>query len=257
MNSKMDNERSRFRGVLSSDWSECLSPSGPFDFIAFNFPQLATELKEVFRSYTGNLISLGDACLKIQKLLPGPVTADMMDAYLDRAYAVYRGVPELIEWCLSKGILFMLNTTGMIGYFQRVFAKGLLPQIPVLSANPMFRYSASATDPPTILDLIETRDKGRNTAAMAAGMGIPANRVIVMGDSGGDGPHFEWAHRAGAFTIGSMTKHSLSSFCRGRDIPIRLQFGVSYEKGAVRDEKKEKGVDFRDLIDPIGEILKP
>jgi phosphoserine phosphatase len=180
-----------------------------------------------------------------------------MDAYLDRAYAVYRGVPELIEWCLSKGILFMLNTTGMIGYFQRVFAKGLLPQIPVLSANPMFRYSASATDPPTILDLIETRDKGRNTAAMAAGMGIPANRVIVMGDSGGDGPHFEWAHRAGAFTIGSMTKHSLSSFCRGRDIPIRLQFGVSYEKGAVRDEKKEKGVDFRDLIDPIGEILKP
>ncbi|MGE5257822.1 MAG: hypothetical protein ACM3KE_14185 [Hyphomicrobiales bacterium] len=252
----MDHDQSQFRGILSSDWSECLSPSGPFDFIAFNFPQLTTDLNEVFRSYTGNLISLGDACLKIKKLLPGPVTEDMMDAYLDRSYAVYRGVPELIEWCQSNGILFMLNTTGMIGYFQRVLAKGLLPRIPVLSANPMFRYPASATDPATIFDLLETRDKAKNSAAVVAGMGIPANRVIVMGDSGGDGPHFEWAHQAGAFTIGSMTKHSLSAFCRRQDIPIGLRFGVSYEKGAVRDEKKEKGVDFRDLINPIGEILK-
>jgi len=252
----MDENQSRFHTILSSDWSECLSPSGPFDFIAYNFPQLAPELNEVFRSYTGNRISLGDACLKISSLLPGPITPDMMDAYLDRSYAVYRGVPELIDWCLGKGILFMLNTTGMIGYFQRVFAKGLLPRIPVLSANPMFRYPASATDPPTILDLLETRDKGKNTAAMVASLGIPAKRVIVIGDSGGDGPHFEWAHQAGAFTIGSMTKPSLSSFCRAHHIPIRLRFGVSYEKGAGRDEEEEKGVDFRDLIGPIGEVLK-
>jgi len=252
----MDENQSRFHSIISSDWSECLSPSGPFDFIAFNFPQLTPELNEVFRSYTSNLISLGDACLKIKKLLPGPVTPDMMDAYLDRSYSVYRGVSELIEWCLKKSILFMLNTTGMIGYFQRVFAKGLLPQIPVLSANPMFRYPASATDPPTILDLLEIKDKGKNTAAIVAGMDIPAKRVIVMGDSGGDGPHFEWAHQAGAFTIGSMTKHSLSSFCLGQHIPIRLRFGVSYEKGARRDEKKERGVDFRDLIGPIEEVLQ-
>lgn len=252
----MDNDKSRFRAVLSSDWSECLSPSGPFDFIAYNFPQLAPELNEVFRSYTGNLISLGDACLKIKKLLPGSVTADMMDAYLDGSYAVYRGVPELIEWCRKEGILFMLNTTGMIGYFQRVFAKGLLPQIPVLSANAMFRYPTSATDPPTILDLLETRDKAKNSAAVIASMGIPANRVIVMGDSGGDGPHFEWAHQAGAFTIGSMTKHSLSSFCRNRNIPIQLRFGASYGEGARRDEKKEQQFDFRDLIGPIEEALK-
>ena len=55
----MKKSKSHFHGILSSDWSECLSPSGPFDFIAFNFPQLAPELNEVFRSYTGNLISLG------------------------------------------------------------------------------------------------------------------------------------------------------------------------------------------------------
>ena len=48
----------------------------------------------------------------IRQALPGPVTAEMMDAYLDRSFAVYRGVPELIEWCLGQGILFMLNTTG-------------------------------------------------------------------------------------------------------------------------------------------------
>lgn len=100
----------------------------------------------------------------------------MMDAYLDRSFAVYRGVPELIEWCLASGILFMLNTTGMIGYFQRVFAKGLLPEIPVLSANPLVRYPSSATDPPTVLDLLETRDKGRNTAAMVSEVGVPAGR---------------------------------------------------------------------------------
>jgi hypothetical protein len=180
----------------------------------------------------------------------------MMDAYLDRSYAVYRGVPDLIEWCLKKGVLFMINTTGMIGYFQRVFARGFLPRIPAISANPMFRYPASATDPPTVLDLFETHDKGKNTAAMVSGMGIPAHRVIVMGDSGGDGPHFEWAHQAGAFTIGSMTKPSLASFCREKHIPIRLRFGVSYGQGAGRDEQKEKGVDFRDLIGPIGEVLK-
>jgi 2-hydroxy-3-keto-5-methylthiopentenyl-1-phosphate phosphatase len=245
-----------FNAVISSDWSECLSPSGPFDFIAFHFPQLAPELDEVFRSYTGNLISLGDTCLRIKKILPRPVAPDMMDAYLDRSFAVYRGVPELIEWCLGKGILFMLNTTGMIGYFQRVFAKGLLPKIPVLSANPMVRYPSSATDPHTVVDLIETQDKGKNTAAVVADMGIPASRVVVMGDSGGDGPHFEWAARAGAFIIGSMTKHSLSSYCRDRDISIRLRVGVSYGEGQVRDVEKEKRFDFMDLVEPLQTILK-
>jgi phosphoserine phosphatase len=245
-----------FHAIVSSDWSECLSPSGPFDFIAFNFPQLAPRLEEVFRSYTGNRISLGEACGIIKKLLPGPVTPDMMDAYLDRSYAVYRGVPDLIAWCLEKGILFMLNTTGMIGYFQRLFAKRLLPQIPVLSANPMFRYTAGATDPPTVLELLDTRDKGKNTAATVAAMGIPANRVIVVGDSGGDGPHFEWAHQNGAFTIASMTKHSLAAYCEQRRITINLRFGLIYGPGEPSHPDKEMAVDFRGLTASIEKILE-
>jgi hypothetical protein len=244
-----------FKAIFSSDWSECLSPSGPFDFIAFVYPQIAPELQEVFRSYTGNRISLGEACSRIKKAIPGPITPDMMDAYLDRSYAVYRGVPALIQWCLGKGILFMLNTTGMIGYFQRVFAKGLLPQIPVLSANPMFRYPAGGGDPPLLLDLRETQDKGRNTAAVAARMGIPAARVIVMGDSGGDGPHFEWAHGAGAFIISSMTKPSLAAYCDQKGIPIGRRFGLVYGKNEARDLGKELAVDFRDLTGTIEDVL--
>ena len=92
-----------YTAVFSSDWSECLSPSGPFDFIAWNFPQLRASLEEVFRAYTGNRISLGAACDRVRQALPGPVTAEMMDAYLDREFAVYRGVPELIEWCREAG----------------------------------------------------------------------------------------------------------------------------------------------------------
>jgi hypothetical protein len=252
----MEKAKPQFQGMLSSDWSECLSPSGPFDFIAFTFPQLATELQEVFRSYTGNLIPLGEACLRIKRILPGTIAPEMMDAYLDRSYAVYRGVPELIEWCLERDILFMLNTTGMIGYFQRVFAKGLLPRIPVLSANPLFRYPAGAGDPPLILDLRETHDKGRNTAAVAAQMGIPAERVIVMGDSGGDGPHFEWAHEAGAFVISSMTKPSLAAYCDQKGITIGRRFGLVYGKNQARDLDKEMSVDFRELTGLIEEVLK-
>jgi hypothetical protein len=252
----MPRNPSQLRGILSSDWSECLSPSGPFDFIAFAYPQLAPELRQVFRSYTGNLISLGEACNRIKKVLPGPITPEMMDAYLDRSYAVYRGVPELIEWCLGNRVLFMLNTTGMIGYFQRMFAQGLLPRVPVLSANPLFRYPAGAGDPPRILELHEIADKGKNTAAVASQMGVPAKRVIVMGDSGGDGPHFEWAHQEGAFIIGSMTKHSLATFCDTQGITIGRRFGLVYGKGETRDFKKEMAINFLDLISTIEEVLK-
>lgn len=244
-----------FTAIFSSDWSECLSPSGPFDFIGFAYPQLASELQEVFRSYTGNRISLGDACKRIRRILPGPVTPEMMDAYLDREYATYPGVPELIEWCAGRGVLFMLNTTGMIGYFQRVFAKGLLPSVPVLSANPLFRYPAGAGDPGVILDLNETKDKGRNTAAVVAQMGIPAERVIVMGDSGGDGPHFEWASQAGAFTIGSMTKPSLAAYCGRHGIAIGRRFGLVYGQGEARAVAREMAIDFRELIPAIEDVL--
>lgn len=241
--------------IFSSDWSECLSPSGPFDFIAWNFPALSAPLEEIFRAYTGNRITLGEACGRVRQALPGPVTAEMMDAYLDREFAVYRGVPELIEWCREAGILFMLNTTGMIGYFQRVFAKGLLPRVPVISANPLVRYPAGPADPGTILELSETADKGRNTAALATAGGIPTGRVVVMGDSGGDGPHFEWARDAGAAAVGSMTKASLDGWCRERAIPIRVRFGLTYGTGEARRPADEMAVDFRGLIPVIEGIL--
>jgi phosphoglycolate phosphatase-like HAD superfamily hydrolase len=244
-----------FTAVVSSDWSECLSPTGPFDVIEFHHPHLAPALTEIFRSYTGNMISLGEACRRITALLPGPVTADMVDAYLDRAFAAYCGVPQLIEWCLRHGILFMINTTAMIGYFQRVFAKGLLPRVPVLSANALIRFPAGEADPEQILALTETTDKGKNTEAIARGFGIPTRRVVVMGDSGGDGPHFEWAHSAGAATIGSMPKHSLSAYCRQRGIPIGLRFGVSYGAGESRDPEREKRFDFMKLVEPLRSIL--
>ena len=117
-----------YKAIVSSDWNECLAPCGPFDFISFNYPQLTAELETIFKQYTGNVISLGEAVGQIQKLLPAPITEKQMDNYLDDSFSTYKGVPELIEWCLSNNILIMINTTGMIGYFQRVFAKNLLPK---------------------------------------------------------------------------------------------------------------------------------
>ena len=104
-----------YKAIVSSDWNECLAPSGPFDFISFNYPQLSTPLEIIFKKYTGNIITLGDAVHQIQKLLPAPITEMQMDHYLDERFATYRGVPELIEWCLSNNILIMINTTGKIG----------------------------------------------------------------------------------------------------------------------------------------------
>ena len=136
-----------YKAIISSDWNECLAPCGPFDCISFNHPQLEAPLTGIFRQYTGNRISLGEAIEKIQQLLPAPVTPEQMDAYLDASFATYPGVADLIEWCLSNRILFMINTTGMLGYFQRAFAKGLLPRVPALSAHPMIRFAGCSSDP--------------------------------------------------------------------------------------------------------------
>ena len=82
--------------------------------------------------------------------MPAPIRPEQIDAYLDESFATYTGVTDLIEWCLSKNIVFMINTTGMIGYFQRVFARGLLPRVPVISAHPMIRFSERNSDPPCV-----------------------------------------------------------------------------------------------------------
>ena len=242
--------------MVSSDWSECLSPCGPFDCLAFVYPDLAEELTTVFRQYTGNHISLGRAAAEIKKLLPGPLSRRQMDAHLDASFATYTGVPDLIQWCLDNRILFMINSTGMIGYFQRILARKLLPRVPVLSAHPMIRYQASDTDPSGIFELFETRDKGRNTQAVAKAEAIPASKVILIGDSGGDGPHFEWGSKSGAFLIGSMTKASLDSYCRNQDITINFRFGLDYSKDDGKDPNKEMDIDFRDLIMTIEEFLQ-
>jgi hypothetical protein len=253
----MVNSNRQYRAMVSSDWSECLSPNGPFDFISFAYPELEAELQHIFRQYTGNIISLGAATQKIQELIPDPISEDQMDAYLDASFKTYRGVPDLIEWCLGKNILFMINTTGMVGYFQRMFAKGLLSTVPVLSANPMVRYADGKKDPITVFDLFEIQDKSKNTSAVARRFNIPAQKILLMGDSGGDGPHFEWGAEVGAFLIGSMAKPSLEDYCQTRGIHIDLHFGITYSPGEDKDLQREMQTDFNDLSLKIAEFLNP
>jgi 2-hydroxy-3-keto-5-methylthiopentenyl-1-phosphate phosphatase len=251
----MQAKNKMYKAMVSSDWSECLAPCNPFDCISFSYPQLTTELETIFKQYTGNIISLGEAAHKIQTLLPVTVTIEQMDAYLDNSFSTYKGVPELIDWCLSKDILFMINTTGMIGYFQRIFAKSLLPRVVALSAHPMVRYPQQHSDPNVIFDLFEIKDKGKNTEAAVRYFKIPSNQIILMGDSGGDGPHFEWGTKADAFLIGSMTKPSLEQYCLKKDININVRFGISDTAGEKKDLKKEMQIDFMDLASRIEDLM--
>ena len=206
---------SRYNGMISSDWNECLAPCGPFDPIAFAYPELEADLSGIFRLYTGNQISLSEATRRIEALLPKPITEKQMDAYLEASFVTYRGVTDLIQWCVKNDILFMINTTGMQGYFQRAMAKGLLPQGIVVAANPMISYPGHEME---IYEVREIEDKAKNTETVMRLYGIPPKRVILIGDSGGDGPHFEWGASVGAYLVGSMTKPSLESYCRKKEI---------------------------------------
>ncbi|MGQ9483639.1 MAG: hypothetical protein ACUVSA_01340 [Desulfosoma sp.] len=221
--------RSGYRALFSSDWSECLAPSGPFDCIFFNYPQLKEPLTTIFRQYTSNQIHLSEAIKRIEAMMPGSVTETMMDSYLEASYNTYPGAAEFIHWCHNNGILFMLNTTGMKGYYQRVLAKGWLPSIPALSAHPFIAYSESPTDPETFLPLLEIQDKATNSAAVAEKYGIPAGRIIIMGDSGGDGPHFAWGAQVNALLIASRPKPSLEKYCAEQGIPIHHRIGSPEE----------------------------
>ena len=245
----------RYKAIISSDWSECLSPSGPFDCLAFSHPEIEADLDAIFRQYTGNQISLGQAAAKIKILLSNPISPDQMDAYLDASFATYTGVPDLIQWCLDSQILFMINSTGMIGYFQRVLAKTLLPPVPVLSAHPMIRYPGGGGDPARIFELFETRDKAQNTKVLATSLGLEPHRIILMGDSGGDGPHFKWGAESGAYLIGSMTKPSLDGYCREKDIAINLRFGPDFSRKEERDQTAAMAVNFMDLAPVIDKIV--
>ena len=256
MNQLIAQKHQQYRAILSSDWNECLAPCGPFDCMTFIYPELQNDFADVFRAYTGNRISLGEAAGQIRNLLPVPLTAEQMDDYLDHDFAVYKGVPDLIDWCRRNSVLFMVNTTGMVGYFQRALAKKLLPPIPVLSAHPLVRFTACSSDPGRILELLETGDKSKNTAAIIRAYGIPPQNVFIMGDSGGDGPHFKWGAANRAFLIGSMAKPSLEDYCRNNNIRIDHHIGPTYTSLQNRNPKREMTTDFMELTQTLSAFLK-
>jgi phosphoglycolate phosphatase-like HAD superfamily hydrolase len=178
-----------------------------------------------------------------------------MDAYLDHSFSTYQGVPDLIEWCLSRGILFMINTTNTQAYYQRVFKKGLLPEVPIVAANPMIKFPEGSNDRRYVHEILEIDDKPRVTEALVRSLNLPPQKVIVMGDSGGDGPHFQWAAQSGAYLIGVMAKQSLTSYCRTQGITINVLFGVAYAPGESRNVEKEMKVNFMELADVIETAL--
>ncbi len=246
----------RYKAIISSDWNQCLAPCGPFDPITAAYPELTAELTAVFKAYTGNRISLGDAGRALQTLVPAPLSAGQMDAYLDAGFATYAGVPDFIAWCLSRDILFMINTTGLTGYFQRIFARRLLPPVAVLSSNDLLRYPDSGSDPPLMLGLEETQDKGRNTQQVIRLLEKPPAKCILMGDSGGDGPHFEWGAENGAYLIAVLPKPSLLQYCRDKDVDIDYFFDTETQPlahGTVR--KNNGGLDFMALTAVIDDLL--
>ncbi len=238
---------SEYRGLISSDWSECLSPNGPFDFMAYVYPQLESDLSLIFRQYTSNKISLRVAMWRCQRSLPAPITLEQMDAYLDERFAYYTGVPELMEACFSRNILFMINTTGSRGYFERAIAKKLLPRPTALSAHPEINFG-NDRDSCAFYALQEITDKPVNTEEAAKQYQIAPQNIIVVGDSGGDGPHFKWAAEQNALRVASMAKPSLKAYCQNQQIEINLFFGLSYESGEARRGTAEMQVDFMELL---------
>jgi hypothetical protein len=149
----------------------------------------------------------------------------------------------------------MINTTGSMGYFQRVFFKKLLPRVSALSAHPGLIFSAGKSDPQALFDLQEITDKPVNTKSAAKHFQIPSRNILVMGDSGGDGPHFKWAADKKAVRVASMAKPSLKLFCAREQIEIHHFIGISYEDGEPRHPADEMQVDFRDLVPFIEERL--
>lgn len=242
----------RYNGMISSDWNECLAPCGPFDPIAFAFPELEADLSEIFRLYTGNQIILSEATRRIDELLPKPITEKQMNEYLEASFVTYKGVTDLILWCVKNDILFMINTTGMQGYFQRAMAKDLLPQGIVVAANPMISYPGHEME---MYEVREIEDKAKNTETVMRLYGITPKRVILIGDSGGDGPHFEWGASVGAHLIGSMAKPSLESYCRKKEIKINACFGLTYSEGEKKDLGRVMKLDFMGLAPVIEQVL--
>jgi len=247
--------KTSYRAIVAADWNECLAPCGPFDYIAFTYPELKPALDNIFKQYTGNHITLDDAMHQLGGFLPEPIGISQMDAYLTAAFQMYTGVANLMRWCQAQNILFMINTTGAAGYFQRALFKSLLPPLAVISAYPEPHYAKAATDPEQIRPLFEITDKPRHTGEVAQGMGVPLNRVIIIGDSGGDGPHFKWGAENGAFLIASMAKPSLQQFCSREGIQPDCFFGHTYSEGKSMDHSSEMDYDFMGLCQLIEAVV--
>ena len=248
-------KQQKYKAIISSDWNQCLAPCGPFDPIIYNYPGLSSDLTKIFKEYTGNKISLGTANEKIGNLLPEPISIKQMDDYLYDSFMTYKGVPDLIDWCRKNNILFMINTTGVMGYFQRIYANNLLPKVPVISANSLIRYPYTETEPPQMYDLEEIEDKGKNTARALRSFTISESKIVIIGDSGGDGPHFEWGKTHKAYMIGSMAKQSLMNYCNKKKIEMNLIFGSNYLTSEERIEENEMLFDFMELISVFERIL--
>jgi hypothetical protein len=245
----------KYKALVSSDWNGCLTPSGPFDPISFAYPKLEPDMSAIFAKYTGNEITLTEASRRITALLPARLTVEQMDAYLTARFVTYPGVPDLIEWCMRHHILFMINTTGMQGYFQRVFARKLLPHVPLVAANPLIRFPGAREDPRFLYQVVEIEDKPKNTESAMNFLGIEPRWVVIMGDSGGDGPHFHWGSSTGVFLIGSMTKTSLEIYCKERGIVINKRFGPSYSPGEDTDRIREMQTNFMELTDSLSAVF--
>ena len=149
----------------------------------------------------------------------------------------------------------MINTTGTQGYFQRSIRKGLIPEVPIVAGNPMISFPQTSDGERYSNMVTEIGDKPLCSEAVAKATGLPPAKVVVIGDSGGDGPHFEWGARSGAYLVGSMTKPSLGAYCESHGIEINRLFGVSYSQGEKRDVDKEMTVDFMDLAVVIEQAL--
>lgn len=245
----------KYKGIISSDWNECLAPSGPFDPIAFAYPELETDLRNTFNKYTSNEISLRQASDDIRQLLPEPFSERHMDNFLDQSFSIYRGVSDLIEWASEQQILFMINTTGMQGFFQRALTKKVLPDVPIIAANPLISYSRTPSDSRYRFKVSEIDDKPKNTIEAMRNFYIPSGKAVVIGDSGGDGPHFEWGARSGALLIGSMTKVSLSRYCERKQVQIDQLFGKTYLPGQERNVDEEYEFNFMDLAPVIEDFI--
>jgi hypothetical protein len=84
---------------------------------------------------------------------------------------------------------------------------------------------------------------------------IPSGKAVVIGDSGGDGPHFEWGASSGALLIGSMTKVSLSRYCERKQVQIDQMFGKTYLPDQERNLEEEYNCNFMDLAPVIEDFI--